>query len=76
MRSKPSRRSLVLSNARPPVSCASSPSPVRGSHGRLPADPADGPVLLCNDASLRRDEFAATDVKSFLLDFAQIAVKA
>jgi predicted AlkP superfamily pyrophosphatase or phosphodiesterase len=43
---------------------------VRGSHGRLPADPADGPVLLCSDASAGRDRIAATEVKGFLLDLA------
>ncbi|WFE94240.1 nucleotide pyrophosphatase/phosphodiesterase family protein [Micromonospora sp. WMMD987] len=43
---------------------------VRGSHGRLPADPADGPVLLCSDPSLARDSFAATEVKALLLDLA------
>jgi predicted AlkP superfamily pyrophosphatase or phosphodiesterase len=46
------------------------PSPVRGSHGRLPDDPADGPVLLCSDPSLARDSIAATDVKPFLLTLA------
>ncbi|MEU1604402.1 alkaline phosphatase family protein [Micromonospora matsumotoense] len=43
---------------------------VRGSHGRLPADPADGPVLLCSDPSVARDSFAATEVKALLLDLA------
>ncbi|MEU1754251.1 nucleotide pyrophosphatase/phosphodiesterase family protein [Micromonospora matsumotoense] len=43
---------------------------VRGSHGRLPADPADGPVLLCSDPSAARDSFAATEVKALLLDLA------
>jgi predicted AlkP superfamily pyrophosphatase or phosphodiesterase len=46
------------------------PSPVRGSHGRLPDDPADGPVLLCSDGSVARDSIAATDVKPFLLTLA------
>ena len=46
---------------------------VRGSHGRLPADPADGPVLLCSDpAATRRDRFAATEVKDLLLRLAGI----
>jgi hypothetical protein len=40
---------------------------VRGSHGRLPDDPADGPVLLCSDASAARDRVAATEVKDLLL---------
>ncbi|WP_329013341.1 alkaline phosphatase family protein [Micromonospora rifamycinica] len=43
---------------------------VRGSHGRLPADPADGPVLLCSEPSLARDTFAATEVKALLLELA------
>src|SRR6185503_6066886 len=33
---------------------------VRGSHGRLPADAADGPVLLCSEPSAARDGIAAT----------------
>lgn len=41
---------------------------VRGSHGRLPARDADGPVFLCNDASLKRDRLAMTDVRDTLLD--------
>ncbi|GAB2955329.1 alkaline phosphatase family protein [Micromonospora polyrhachis] len=43
---------------------------VRGSHGRLPADPLDGPVLLCSDRSVARDRLAAVDVKQTLLDLA------
>ncbi|MEU9886273.1 nucleotide pyrophosphatase/phosphodiesterase family protein [Sphaerisporangium sp. NPDC051011] len=46
------------------------PSCVGGSHGRLPDDPADGPVLLCSDPSLGRDEIAATEVKDLLLRLA------
>ena len=46
------------------------PSPVRGSHGLLPASPADGPVLLCSDAASARSTIAATDVKQLLLDLA------
>ncbi len=41
---------------------------VRGSHGRLPATPADGPVLLCSDARFARDRLAATDVLGLALD--------
>ncbi|MER6582176.1 nucleotide pyrophosphatase/phosphodiesterase family protein [Nonomuraea sp. NPDC001023] len=40
---------------------------VRGSHGLLPADAADGPVLLCSDPSLGKDRFEATEVKDLLL---------
>jgi len=43
---------------------------VHGSHGRLPDDPADGPVLLCSDPAPARDRFAATEVKSLLLELA------
>jgi len=41
---------------------------VRGSHGRLPAKPADGPVLLCSDPRFARDRLAATDVLGLALD--------
>jgi predicted AlkP superfamily pyrophosphatase or phosphodiesterase len=41
---------------------------VRGSHGRLPASPDDGPVLMCTDAQLGRDRFDATDVFGLMLD--------
>ncbi|AVT33177.1 alkaline phosphatase family protein [Plantactinospora sp. BC1] len=45
---------------------------VRGSHGRLPADPADGPVLICSDRSAARDRYQATEVKSLLLRLAGV----
>jgi predicted AlkP superfamily pyrophosphatase or phosphodiesterase len=44
------------------------PAPVRGSHGRLPDTPQDGPVLLCSDPrEPGRDKLAATDVHNLLL---------
>nr|MDT0658472.1 alkaline phosphatase family protein [Micromonospora sp. DSM 115978] len=43
---------------------------VRGSHGRLPDDPADGPVLLCSRPGAARDKVAATEVKGLLLELA------
>jgi predicted AlkP superfamily pyrophosphatase or phosphodiesterase len=46
------------------------PSPVRGSHGRLPARPGEGPVLLCSDPAQARERFAATEVKDLLLRLA------
>jgi predicted AlkP superfamily pyrophosphatase or phosphodiesterase len=52
------------------------PSPVQGSHGRLPDDPADGPVLLCSDGSLARDRLEATDVYELLLELAGIPAAA
>ncbi|HEX6517672.1 MAG TPA: nucleotide pyrophosphatase/phosphodiesterase family protein [Nocardioidaceae bacterium] len=48
------------------------PSPVRGSHGRLPARPEDGPVLLCSDPTLARSRFGATEVFDLLLDVAGV----
>ncbi|MET9967757.1 nucleotide pyrophosphatase/phosphodiesterase family protein [Streptomyces sp. NPDC006356] len=46
------------------------PSGVRGSHGRLPADPDHGPVLLCSEPDRAKDAYAATEVKSLLLGLA------
>ena len=46
---------------------------VRGSHGRLPSDPADQPVLICTDGAHRRDRLAATEVKDLLLRLAGLA---
>lgn len=46
------------------------PSAVHGSHGRLPDDPAEGPVLLCSDPEAQRPVVAATDVKALLLRLA------
>jgi predicted AlkP superfamily pyrophosphatase or phosphodiesterase len=44
------------------------PSLVRGSHGRLPDTPQDGPVLLCSDPrEPGKDRLAATDVHNLLL---------
>ena len=48
------------------------PSPVRGTHGRLPLDPADGPVLLCSDPGAARDHVEATEVRDLLLDLAGV----
>jgi predicted AlkP superfamily pyrophosphatase or phosphodiesterase len=43
---------------------------VRGSHGRLPDDPDDGPVLLCSTPQAARTQCAATEVKDILLELA------
>ncbi|PKR43060.1 nucleotide pyrophosphatase/phosphodiesterase family protein [Streptomyces sp. EAG2] len=42
-------------------------SPIRGSHGRLPADEADGPLLLSSRPGATEGPVAATDVKALLL---------
>jgi hypothetical protein len=41
---------------------------VRGSHGRHPDRPEDGPVFLCTDAAARRESLPMTDVRDTLLD--------
>jgi len=46
---------------------------VRGSHGRLPTDPANGPVLLCSDSSVARERIESTGVKRLLLELAGCA---
>lgn len=46
------------------------PSPVRGSHGRLPAHPDQGPVIICSDPAAVTGPLAATDVKPLLLRLA------
>ncbi|MEU6862113.1 nucleotide pyrophosphatase/phosphodiesterase family protein [Streptomyces sp. NPDC046876] len=43
------------------------PGCVRGSHGRLPDDERDGPLLLCSDPSRERARYHATEVKDLLL---------
>ncbi|MBY8882388.1 nucleotide pyrophosphatase/phosphodiesterase family protein [Actinacidiphila acidipaludis] len=43
---------------------------VRGSHGRLPDHPQDGPVLLCSRPGQVTGPLAATDVKALLLRLA------
>jgi predicted AlkP superfamily pyrophosphatase or phosphodiesterase len=46
------------------------PSPVRGTHGRLPARPEEGPVLICSDPAVKRDRVEATDVRDLLVELA------
>jgi predicted AlkP superfamily pyrophosphatase or phosphodiesterase len=44
------------------------PGCVRGTHGRPPAQPADGPVLVCSEpGAVPSAGLAATDVKALLL---------
>ncbi|GAB3963333.1 alkaline phosphatase family protein [Actinoallomurus acanthiterrae] len=49
------------------------PSCVRGTHGRLPDDPADGPLLVCSDASYGVDSIEATEVMDLMLELACVA---
>ncbi|MEV8536627.1 nucleotide pyrophosphatase/phosphodiesterase family protein [Streptomyces sp. NPDC051211] len=46
------------------------PSPVRGSHGRLPADEVDGPLLICSVPGAVAGPVEATGVKPLLLRLA------
>ncbi|WBO68700.1 alkaline phosphatase family protein [Streptomyces camelliae] len=48
------------------------PSGVRGSHGRLPDDPQDSPVLLCSRPGPAREAIDATEVKDLLLTLAGV----
>ena len=41
---------------------------VRGSHGRLPDRPQDGPVFLCTERSAARERLAMHEVRDALLD--------
>ncbi|MEB3366374.1 nucleotide pyrophosphatase/phosphodiesterase family protein [Saccharopolyspora mangrovi] len=45
---------------------------VKGTHGRLPDDPLDGPVLLCSDPASRRDRMSASAVRDLVLDLAEV----
>jgi predicted AlkP superfamily pyrophosphatase or phosphodiesterase len=46
------------------------PAGIGGSHGRLPDNPDDGPVLLCSDPEAARSDYAATEIKPLLLRLA------
>ena len=41
---------------------------VRGSHGRLPDDPKDGPVVISSSRVGQRERFAMTDVADLILE--------
>lgn len=43
------------------------PSPVRGTHGRLPKEPAAGPMLVCSTPGAVAGSVPATDVRDLLL---------
>ncbi|MDA2812411.1 alkaline phosphatase family protein [Nocardiopsis sp. RSe5-2] len=49
---------------------------VRGTHGRMPDDPADGPIAVCGEASFARDRIAATDVRDLMLGLAGVPAPA
>ncbi|GLV75838.1 hypothetical protein Shyhy02_38380 [Streptomyces hygroscopicus subsp. hygroscopicus] len=43
------------------------PACVRGTHGRLPDDAADGPMVLCSEPSQERARFRAPEIKELIL---------
>lgn len=45
---------------------------VKGSHGRLPDDPEDGPVLITSTPGRLRETVAATDVRDLVLQAAGV----
>jgi len=46
------------------------PAPVRGTHGRLPKEPATGPMLVCSTPGAVAGSVPATDVRDLLLRLA------
>src|SRR5690606_11075172 len=50
------------------------PKPLRGSHGRLPETPEEGPFLLCTDRSTTTDHVRATEVRDLILRLADVPV--
>ncbi|MFB8038815.1 nucleotide pyrophosphatase/phosphodiesterase family protein [Streptomyces sp. NPDC056004] len=46
------------------------PSPIRGSHGRLPQSDEEGPLILCSTPHAFTGPVRATEVKSLLLELA------
>ncbi|GAA4722839.1 alkaline phosphatase family protein [Isoptericola chiayiensis] len=52
------------------------PAPVGGTHGRLPASPEDGPVLLCSRPDGARGRLEATEVRDLLLSLVGEPVRA
>lgn len=48
------------------------PSPIRGSHGRLPLSDDDGPLIICSTPRTVTGRVAATEVKSLLLTLADL----
>ncbi|GAA4684949.1 nucleotide pyrophosphatase/phosphodiesterase family protein [Nocardioides nanhaiensis] len=43
------------------------PSPVRGTHGRLPENDEDAPLVLCSSAGVLGDRIAATEVRDLMV---------
>ncbi|MCO8274967.1 alkaline phosphatase family protein [Actinoplanes sp. TRM 88003] len=67
------RKKLGLRYVMNPVGLDAGAKAIRGSHGRLPDDAADAPVLLCSDPSAVRERIEATEVKALLLGLAGLS---
>ncbi|MCY1139004.1 alkaline phosphatase family protein [Actinoplanes sp. Pm04-4] len=67
------RKKLGLRYIMNPVGLDAGARAIRGSHGRLPDDAADAPVLLCSDPSAVRERVEATEVKGLLLGLAGLS---
>jgi hypothetical protein len=44
------------------------PTPVRGTHGRLPARDQDAPMVICDRRGVLPERMAATQVRDLILD--------
>ena len=67
------RRKLGMRYLMDVVGLDAGASAVRGTHGRLPASPQDGPVLLCSSPQAARGRYEATEVKNLLLHLAGLS---
>ncbi|MDY7087353.1 MAG: alkaline phosphatase family protein [Actinomycetota bacterium] len=67
------RKKLGLRYLMNPVGLDAGAQAIRGSHGRLPTDAEDAPVLLCSDPSAVREKVSATEVKGLLLGLAGLS---
>jgi hypothetical protein len=41
---------------------------VKGSHGRLPQDPADGPLVIVSNPAFAADNLQMTGIKQLMLE--------
>ncbi|MBU2666094.1 alkaline phosphatase family protein [Actinoplanes bogorensis] len=67
------RKKIGLRYVMNPVGLDAGAQAVRGSHGRLPTNAEDAPVLLCSDPSAVRESVSAVEVKALLLGLAGLS---
>jgi predicted AlkP superfamily pyrophosphatase or phosphodiesterase len=51
------------------------PRHVKGTHGRLPEDPEEGPLFLCSDASVGRQRIGAAEVRDLILELSGVPAR-